>query len=100
VPDFGSAAGTVCQGNDARLSDSRTPTTHTHAASDIASGTIATARLGSGTASASTFLRGDGSWAAAGSTNANDLTTGTLAFARLPARVRAAVNVLNWSSFR
>lgn len=32
---------------------------HTHAASDIGSGTIATARLGSGTASSSTFLRGD-----------------------------------------
>jgi hypothetical protein len=63
VPDFGSAAGTVCQGNDARLSDSRTPTTHTHEASDIAAGTIATARLGSGTASASTFLRGDQNWA-------------------------------------
>ena len=36
---------------------------HTHAAADIASGTIATARLGSGTASASTYLRGDGTWA-------------------------------------
>lgn len=32
------------------------------AASKITSGTIATARLGSGTASASNFLRGDGSW--------------------------------------
>jgi hypothetical protein len=31
--DFGSAAGTVCQGNDGRLSDARTPTAHksTHA---------------------------------------------------------------------
>ena len=31
--NFGTAAGTVCQGNDGRLSDSRTPTTHasTHA---------------------------------------------------------------------
>lgn len=27
---FGTAAGTVCQGNDARLSDARTPKAHTH----------------------------------------------------------------------
>lgn len=84
----GSSASTVCLGNDARLSDSRTPTahkathatgggdaltaadigaaasTHVHAAGDITSGTIATARLGSGTASASTFLRGDQTFAA------------------------------------
>lgn len=38
-------------------------TSHTHAASDIASGTIATARLGSGTANSSTFLRGDQTYA-------------------------------------
>jgi hypothetical protein len=37
---------------------------HTHEAGDIASGTIATARLASGTASASTFLRGDQTWVA------------------------------------
>jgi hypothetical protein len=36
------------------------------AAGNITSGTVATARLGSGTASSSTFLRGDSSWAAAG----------------------------------
>lgn len=32
---YGTAAGTACQGNDARLSDARTPKTHTHAATDI-----------------------------------------------------------------
>ena len=39
------------------------------AASAIDSGTIATARLGSGTASSSTFLRGDQTYAAAGGAN-------------------------------
>lgn len=39
---------------------------HAHAASAITSGTVDTARLGSGSASASTFLRGDQTWAAAG----------------------------------
>jgi hypothetical protein len=39
------------------------PTVHTHAAADIVSGVIATARLASGTASATTFLRGDQTWA-------------------------------------
>ena len=32
---YGSSAGTACQGNDSRLSDARTPTAHTHPASDI-----------------------------------------------------------------
>ena len=35
---------------------------HTHTAADITSGTLSTARLGSGTASSSTWLRGDSTW--------------------------------------
>jgi hypothetical protein len=36
---------------------------HVHAASDVTSGTMATARLGSGSATSSTFLRGDQTYA-------------------------------------
>lgn len=37
---------------------------HTHAAGDVASGTLATARLGSGSASGTTVLLGDSTWGA------------------------------------
>ncbi|QDK03089.1 minor tail protein [Mycobacterium phage SydNat] len=33
--NFGSAAGTVCQGNDSRLSDARTPLSHTHTTAQV-----------------------------------------------------------------
>lgn len=49
----GTTTGTVAAGD------------HAHAASAITSGTIDTARLGSGTANSSTYLRGDQTWAAA-----------------------------------
>jgi len=52
-------------------------------ATNLASGTVPTARLGSGTANNGVFLRGDGTWDTAGSTSASDLTSGTLPMARL-----------------
>ena len=34
-PVYGNAAGTICEGNDSRLSDARTPVAHTHTKSDV-----------------------------------------------------------------
>ena len=33
--NFGTTSGTVCEGNDSRLSDARTPTAHVHTVSDV-----------------------------------------------------------------
>jgi hypothetical protein len=42
---YGTTAGTACQGNDARLSDARTPLSHVHAASDVTSGEFSPLRI-------------------------------------------------------
>ena len=76
---YGTTANTAAQGNDSRLSDARTPTSHaaSHAstgsdslslaASQITSGTLAASRIASGgTASTSVFLRGDQTWQGVG----------------------------------
>ena len=44
------------QGTDARLTDSRTPLAHSHAAADITSGTFAIARIPTGTSSTTVAL--------------------------------------------
>lgn len=59
IANGGTAATTAA---DARTSLGVAAASHTHAAADVTSGTIATARLGSGTADATTYLRGDQSW--------------------------------------
>ena len=38
--NFGTTSGSVCQGNDARLSDARTPKTHTHTKGEVGLGNV------------------------------------------------------------
>jgi hypothetical protein len=54
--------------------NSKADTTHSHAAGDIVSGTVATARLGSGTADTTKFLRGDQTWAVPGGSGSVTIT--------------------------
>jgi hypothetical protein len=45
---FGTTAGTFCQGNDARLSDTRTPTDNSVTTAKLADGSVTTAKLANG----------------------------------------------------
>jgi len=60
----GTSGTTVPLGNDARFTDARTPTAHTHPSSDVSSGNLDTARLGT-TPAATTYLKGAASGPAA-----------------------------------
>lgn len=89
-------AGLAVQANDPRLSDDRNPLTHGHAAGDITSGTLATARLGSGTANSTAVLRGDQTWGSppSHSHDAGDINSGTMATARLGSGSATSTKVL------
>jgi hypothetical protein len=74
--------------SDARLTDSRTPTSHTHGLGDLTQGGATNGQViaWSGSAWAPATVSGGG-----GSTSASDLTSGTLADARLSTNARQAV---------
>jgi hypothetical protein len=75
--------------SDARLTDSRTPTAHTHGLGDLTQGGATNGQViaWSGSAWAPATVSGGGG----GSTSASDLTSGTLADARLSTNARQAV---------
>ncbi|GIU76774.1 MAG: hypothetical protein KatS3mg005_0012 [Bryobacteraceae bacterium] len=101
APSWGSITGTLSNQADLQTAlDGKAALSHSHDAAQIATGILATARLGSGTAGSGTFLRGDQQWAAvdwaevvgkpssfppvAHGHSAADITSGTIDPAPLP----------------
>jgi hypothetical protein len=102
---FGTTAGSVCQGNDSRLSDARTPTAHTHgnitnvgaigntANLPLITGASGVIQVGSFGTTANTFCQGNDSRLSDARTPiahnqaAETITSGTLDNARLSAQV-------------
>jgi hypothetical protein len=94
----GTGSTQVAAGNDSRFSDSRTPSAHTHPLSDLSQSGATTNQVPqwSGSAWVPATVSGGGG----GSSSASDLTSGTLADARLSDKARAADNLYLWSNFR
>ncbi len=63
---LGTGATQAAAGNDARLSNARTPTAHSHPVTDLTA---------TGTSDTTTFLRGDNTWATPPATTTPDATT-------------------------
>ena len=91
--------GTAVITTDTRLSNARTPTTHTHAAADIASGTLAIARIPTGTTATTVCIGNDSRLSDARTPTththaAADITSGTLANARTTATNANTANAI------
>jgi hypothetical protein len=69
-------------------------------ASNLSSGTVATARLASGTANATTYLRGDQTWAtvSASTTITNDTTTNATYYPTITTATSGSISAANVSS--
>jgi hypothetical protein len=88
-PIIGSTASTAVAGNDARLSDARTPTAHNHNATDVNAGTLGIARIPTGQTGTTVPFGNDARFSDARTPvahqhNASDVNAGTLDIARVP----------------
>lgn len=72
---YGTAAGTACQGNDARLSDARTPLAHSHVWADVTGTPTTLAGYGITDAPTKTGSGASGSWGINVTGNAASATT-------------------------